>query len=123
MGGIALYRRYSGIIVIFGLVVVVTVVPMWIVIVVIRGDLLILWQRVVKGRKGRLAGIILVRPVPIIADGLLEATNNRHALFRDRFGVGILVAHHDDSFTINGQLVLQYLIMALKVSNLVEYFG
>ena len=120
MGGIALYRRYSGIIVIFGLVVVVTVVPMWIVIVVIRGDLLILWQRVVKGRKGRLAGIILVRPVPIIADGLLEATNNRHALFRDRFGVGILVAHHDDSFTVNSQLVLQHPVSLLNFVDLAD---
>ena len=104
MGGIGLYRRYSGIIVLFGLVVVVMAVPMWLVIVVIRGDLLVLWKRVVKGRKGRLAGVLLVRPVPIIADGLLEAANDRHALFRDRFGVGILVAHHDDCFAVDGEL-------------------
>ena len=85
--------------------------------------LCVLWQWVIKGRKGRLTDVILFRPVPIIADGLLEATNNWKALFGDRFSICVLVAHHDNSFTINGQLVLQYLIMALKVSNLVENFG
>ena len=120
MGIICLFRLNFGLIDSLGLGVKVS---MRFVIVVIRGGLLILWQRVIKGRERRLAVVSQVRPVPTIGNGLLEAANDRNALLWDRFSIGVLVAHHDDSFTINGQLVLQYLIMALKVSNLVENFG
>ena len=95
---IRLFRGTSGFIVLLGCVGVYKRNP---VIVVIGCVLRILWQWVVKGRKGRLADVVLLRPVPIEAKWLLEAADDGDTLLWNRFSVGVLVAHHDNSFTIN----------------------
>ena len=81
---------------------------------------IILWQRVIKGRKRSLAGVRRLRPVPIIVDGLLEAANDGCALLRYRFGIGVLFALHDDSCTVNSQILLQYPISLLNARDLAE---
>lgn len=56
-----------------------------------------------------------VWPVPCVVDRSRQSTNDGLALFGDLVGVGVLVAHHDEGFTVDGKLVAQTCVSDLQI--------
>jgi hypothetical protein len=64
-------------------------------------------KRVLEGRKLWLAWAFFLREVPSVVDWFFEITDNGIALVGDRFSVGVLVAHHDNGFTVDGKSIMK----------------
>jgi hypothetical protein len=75
------------------------------VLVVVR--VVVVWQRVGEGRKMDWAWAVVLRPVPGVRNGGGQVTNDWLALVRDRVSVGVLLAHHDESLSIDGESVVK----------------
>ena len=54
-----------------------------------------------EGRESGLTWALILREVPSILERLLEVADDGVALVGDRFSIGVLVAHHGNSLTIN----------------------
>ena len=66
--------------------------------------------RVGEGRQGHGAWAVILRPVPSVVDRSGESTNDWLALLGDGLSVGVLVAHHDESLAVDGELVVELTI-------------
>ena len=71
--------------------------------------------RVGEGRKRHGAWAIILRPVPGVVDGSGKSANDWLALLGDGLSVGVLVAHHDESLAVDGELVVELTISGLEV--------
>jgi len=80
----------------------------------LNGDLLVA-KWVIEGRERRESWCIDIGPVPLVVVGLGEATDERKALIRDSGGIGVLVAHHDDGLSVDGELIVKRVVAYLEV--------
>ena len=97
---------HTVVLVVVGFVMLV-VVGRRMVIVVISGDLVLNVEVVMEGREGSISGAGHLRPVPGVRNGGGQVTNDWLALVRDRVSVGVLLAHHDESLSIDGESVVK----------------
>ena len=102
---------------------VAVVVLVGLIIIVIGGLLLVVRKCVSEGRKSRSLGAVVLGPVPGVRERSGKTSDDWHALVGDGRSVSILVAHHDDSLTVDGKLVGEVTISVLEVSNLTVESG
>lgn len=63
-----------------------------------------------EGRKSIHAWAVGIRPLPFLHDRSRETTDNGDALIGDGGGVGVLVAHHDEGVSVNGEQVMELVV-------------
>ena len=70
-----------------------------------------------EGREDGIGTALVLGEVPSVVDGLGETTDHGLALLGDSLSVGVLMAHHHDGFTVDGQLVVELRVATLEVGN------
>ena len=81
----------------------------------VRSLALVVGERMLEGRKFWLSWAFVLREVPSVIDWFLEVTNDGVALSWDRFSVGVLVAHHDNGFTVDRKSVMKLCVSLFEV--------
>jgi len=98
-----------------GIDVAVVVVRVGHVVVVVRSDLLEVRQRVVEGWQVGVAWARSLGPGPLVLNGLGKTADDWHAFVRDRGGISVLVAHHDEGLAVYSQVVVKLIVAVLQV--------
>ena len=77
----------------------------------------------VRERRQRFRSLArILRPVPCVIDRLTEILHDLLALLGHSVGVGVLMAHHDDTFTVHAELDAESRVASLDVVNLAIEF-
>lgn len=78
----------------------------------------ILSERVAEWRQSDVVATCVLGPVPGEIDGSRQLAKDGLALFGECVSVSVLVAHHDDSLTVDGKLSAQSSVSVLQLVNM-----
>lgn len=74
-------------------------------------------QRMVEGRNRSIRRAVVTWELPGVGDRRIEAANDRLALGGNGLCVGVLVAHHDQNFAVEGESVVEGAVAILKATD------
>ena len=74
-----------------------------------------MWQVVGEGRKRSLAWAVDIWEVPVELQWLCKVANDGNALLGELLRVGVLMAHHYESLTVDGELMVKLCVAGLEV--------